>query len=1023
MSRLSLTRRFLLYLIPVALFGILALGTSAYLISKAHIVGNVNKEIKMLSDEAGSTLSAFFNQRLNDLETMAESPLLADYYNNRDFGLDQEAESYRQEIERYFTNFSRRSGSIYNRIRYVGPDGAEVCDVENSRRVPPRGRVSRELLGILRGLKPGQHFRSSVESDPQYGPMVSFARPLFNPAGEFKGAVIAECSLKPVQGILDRLNIGPSGWAFVTDESNRFLVGKQPGQPLNSPDLLTSRSSISGTDWQVWLGADRKDFQGPLIKIQQLTLSLGILCGLLVVIFIYLTVRTLTQPIQRLVETTQKLQAGDLSGRVTVSGQDEIGTLSQAFNTMADSLQERTQDLEARVRQLTALRDMEGAVIQRMDEETILKNCLKAVAKGLSFDRTALYWVDSQRHEIRGRYLYGADETSFSENSFRERRIPLDGGDILCEVVRTRSAALVKDVGGDQRLNPAFIRETKTREFVLAPICGKDRVFGVLAVDNFYSLRPLKESDKDGLTLFAHAVGLALENATLFQHLTESEGRYRTVLESSPVAIMGLSREHRITTWNRGAELIFGYRSDEVIGKPLTALFPVSSAESFRSLLAEVMQKGSLRDYPIAGLTRNREVLDLSLSWGGAYPDFWMNKEWSVVIRDVTEGKKLQKQIIRSEKLSVVGQLISSIAHELNNPLQAVVGYAQLLSMDLGSGPDKSGEHKSSTEDLQMIVENALRCRKIIDNLLLFVRHGEVEKKAVRVEDAIRASLELLDYKLKKVDNIRVEVEIDPQIPKVKADLQQIQQVFVNLVNNACDAMTGWSGAKTLRIQAARNDRLVRVQVADSGPGIPEHVRERIFDPFFTTKSEGKGTGLGLSISRQIIEEHGGRIGFRSEPGQGTTFWLELPEDQTGEGASGAPRSHIPAVPGKSVLLVEDEAPVLSFLAKVVGAENDLVETAVSLKEAKNKAAARPFDLVVTDLQLGDGTGLELFERWSEWSPLPRPAFLFLTGDVLNAAWDRLIQSKGLAFLQKPVDLQSFQTALRRLLSGKSLKA
>ena len=191
----------------------------------------------------------------------------------------------------------------------------------------------------------------------------------------------------------------------------------------------------------------------------------------------------------------------------------------------------------------------------------------------------------------------------------------------------------------------------------------------VICLDNFFTGRPLTDADREGLMLYANAVGLALENAMLFQNLAESESRLRTVLENSPEAIIGLSREHWINTWNRGAEKIFGLSSAEVLGKPMTVLFPKGGGAEFKNLLNQVMERGAVKDFLMPGQTKDGRLLDLSVSWGGAHADFWMNKEWTLVIRDITEARRLQQQLIRSEKLSAVGQLISGIAHELNNPL------------------------------------------------------------------------------------------------------------------------------------------------------------------------------------------------------------------------------------------------------------------------------------------------------------------------------------------------------------------
>lgn len=693
----SLAKRLIFWIIPISLAAICVLGSSAYLISKKHIVNNINKEIATLGRQAALALSDFFKQRIHDLETIAETPLLADYHTNLDFGLFQEAEAYRREMEKYLQRFSQRSG-VYNRLIYVDEKGREICKIVSSEPAPDRGGFND--LGLISQIRQmGPPYQSSLTDDPLFGKTVVYGKALYGPTGAFRGVLILECGMKPVTDILNGLNVGPSGWAYMTGPARNSVLGKRPAA-IRHEETLSSETEIPETQWKISVGAKSSEFLAPLNQIRNLTFWTGGLCGAFVVLFVVLRVRSLTRPIKELVDAAQGLQAGDLSARVRAGGADEIGTLSQAFNTMAESLEQRTGDLQ------------------------------------------------------------------------------------------------------------------------------------------------------------------------------ESEARYRSVLENSPVAILGLSREQRIATWNRGAEAIFGHSADFILGKPLEVLFPANWAEKFRELLAAVMSHGSVRDHPAIGLTQDGRRLDIQISWGGRFTDFWMNKEWTVVIRDVTEAKKLEQQIIHSEKLSAVGQLLSSVAHELNNPLQAVTGYAQLLSAQL-SGP---GAKKSIRKDLKMIVDNTMRCRKILDNLLLFVRHGDVEKRPVNIQEALSVSIELLQYKLKKAAQIELKCEIPKRLPPVKADIQQIQQVFVNIINNACDALTsGWDGEKKISIRAASQGQSVRIEFSDSGPGIPEDARKRIFEPFFTTKPPGRGTGLGLSVCRQIIQDHGGLMGFQSHPGQGTTFFVELP--------------------------------------------------------------------------------------------------------------------------------------------------
>jgi two-component system NtrC family sensor kinase len=406
------------------------------------------------------------------------------------------------------------------------------------------------------------------------------------------------------------------------------------------------------------------------------------------------------------------------------------------------------------------------------------------------------------------------------------------------------------------------------------------------------------------------------------------------------------------------------------------------------------------------------------VSWGGALEDFWMNKEWTLVIRDVTESKRLHQQIIRSEKLSAVGQLISGIAHELNNPLQAVVGYADLLTEEMRESSERKGKVDAASllGDLKIITDNAMRCQKIIENLLLFVRQGEIKKKSISIGRVAQAAVDLLHYKLKKAANIDVSIDAPSSLPEAWGNFQQLQQVLVNLVNNATDAMSGQAGVKTIAISARKDGDMVRVEVVDSGPGIPESVRMRLFEPFFTTKGEGRGTGLGLAVCRQIVEDHGGRMGFRTQVGVGTTFYIDLPAARAEDKEDGVKPPAPPPVKGKTILVVDDEPDVLSFLSKVLEGEGDQVEKASSFRDATVLAAGTKFDLVIADIRLGEGTGLGLFEGWSLWTRSPRPPFLFITGDVVNSILSQEVEGKGLQILHKPIDVSSFQVAVRSLL-------
>ncbi|MFH1726247.1 MAG: ATP-binding protein, partial [Elusimicrobiota bacterium] len=991
-------RKIVYSIIPVALGMVVVLAVSNYMAAKRQILSGVDREIGILAGQAAGNLAAFFGQRRDDALMLAESPVLHDYLKYLDYDLQEEAEAYRKQLGEYYSQFASKKG-VYSRVAYCEASGREVAAGMPrgpaglrarcgpwSRSVPPAGKV----LDTGVPASGGRPMRYQVG--------------VYDDQGRARGSIALSCDPANVRSLLDQVRIGEKGRALLADAQGRELLASRPA----FPDAVYGEAAVPGSGLRVRLEAEPKEFLAPLRAVQRWTVLAALGAVTLILLWIGYLARKATRPIADMAEGTRKIAAGDLDFRFDPPAIRELRVLGDAFNDMARSLKERKAQLEARIRQLTALRRMDGTVMQRQDEETILRTCLRAAAMGLSFDRTGLYWVDAGKKEIVGRFLHRMEAMGFTERTFRKRRIPLGEDDILNEVVRTRAAALVKEPALDRRLNPGYLTETKTREFLLAPVCGKDRVFGVFAADNYYGGRPLEEADKDGLMLFANALGLALENATLFRDLAGSEARYRTVLSNSPEAVLGLSREQWITTWSGGGERIFGYGAGEVMGKPLTALFPESAQKECQRMLHEVMEKGSVRDFPMTGRAKGGAPLELSVSWGGAHPDFWMNKEWTVVIRDVTEARKLERQLIRSEKLSAVGQLISGIAHELNNPLQAVVGYAQLLSDDEMSA--------STRQEMRHIVQNAMRCRKIIENLLLFVRQATTEKRPVSVAKAVRASLSLLEYRLKKADSVRVEARLPKTLPKVRADLQQLEQVLVNLIANACDAMSEQTGPKGLRIRARARGSMVRVSVSDTGPGIaPEH-RAHILEPFFSTKPEGRGTGLGLTICRQILEEHGGRLGLEERAGGGSTFWLELPK-ASAAGAGVRKKVAVPGrVRGKAILVVDDEPAVLSFIEKVLRMEGHQVKGASSLKQAFSKAGAARLDLVVADIRLSDGDGLRLHEDWASHTRQPRPEFLFLTGDVLNLDLERGLAARGLALLHKPADADELRNAVRGLL-------
>jgi two-component system NtrC family sensor kinase len=304
--------------------------------------------------------------------------------------------------------------------------------------------------------------------------------------------------------------------------------------------------------------------------------------------------------------------------------------------------------------------------------------------------------------------------------------------------------------------------------------------------------------------------------------------------------------------------------------------------------------------------------------------------------------------------MAAVGQLISGVAHELNNPLTAILGYSQLLT----ASPDVGTQ---GVEYAEKLYKQAQRTHRIVQNLLSFARQHKPERIAVHVNQILEETLALRDYDL-RMKNIRVHLELAPDLPRTAADPHQLQQVFLNLVNNAVDAVLESASEGDLWVHTGlRGDRMI-VEFTDNGPGVREP--SKVFDPFYTTKPVGKGTGLGLSICYGIITEHGGTIRVRNVQPHGAAFTIEMPFQQPAEPrASLSGNLSAPARVGK-ILLVDQDLSVLEAVSGILRARNHQVRPAATLADAQKALREQEYDVVVADLHIYEGTGDKGLRPW-----------------------------------------------------------
>jgi len=370
--------------------------------------------------------------------------------------------------------------------------------------------------------------------------------------------------------------------------------------------------------------------------------------------------------------------------------------------------------------------------------------------------------------------------------------------------------------------------------------------------------------------------------------------------------------------------------------------------------------------------------------------------------------KETRARLLQSEKLSAVGEFIAGVAHELNNPLTVMVGYAQLLEES-----DLEEEYK---QEVRQMAESADRCHKVVQNLLSFARQRPPEWTQVNLHDLLDATLNFLKYEL-RTSNVESERRYAADLPCVMADPHQLQQIFLNITNNARQAMEEEGIKGTISIHTTYTDAFVQVEIRDTGPGIPEENREKIFDPFFTTKEQGKGTGLGLSVSYGIIKEHGGEIVVESKTGVGTTFRIQIPVATVGcepldiESSEPSPAA-IQIGSGLSVLVVDDEKGIIDLASKMLSRMGYEVDTACDGRTALELLGSRRYDVILSDWKMPGMSGQELYQRLQAQNSAMTAAFIFMTGDVLNERMQGFISECGASFLAKPFSLDEFRAVM-----------
>jgi two-component system NtrC family sensor kinase len=485
------------------------------------------------------------------------------------------------------------------------------------------------------------------------------------------------------------------------------------------------------------------------------------------------------------------------------------------------------------------------------------------------------------------------------------------------------------------------------------------------------------------------------ERIEIQRALEDSEEQYRSMFDASIDGLVLWSAAGKIVDINPAMSRICGYDEPAAAhSSSRRVLNPASHPDLHRAVMRGEPWHGEISDVRRDGSPLELEVHAVPMQYRG-------KPHVLTITRDITEKKAAAAELARQrealhqrEKLAALGSLLAGVSHELNNPLSVVVARAVLLEEQ---GPPGT---RLAAERIRTAAE---RCARIVRTFLAMARQQKPEPGPVAVNEVVAAALDITGYAV-RTSAIDVEVDLAADIPVILADEDQLHQVMLNLIINAQQALQGCPLPRSIRI-ATRFDAaagVIRISVADNGPGIPESVRARIFEPYFTTKPVGVGTGVGLAVSAGIVEAHGGSLSVECPREGGTLFTIVLPfrpVDAVDDAAGVAVRDESRQ---RTILVVDDEAEVREVLGEILASAEHLVETASSGREALARLESRPYDVVLTDVRMPDMDGLTLFEEIKRRWPERAGRVVFVTGDTLSETLRELADSGRCAILEKP---------------------
>jgi two-component system NtrC family sensor kinase len=670
---------------------------------------------------------------------------------------------------------------------------------------------------------------------------------------------------------------------------------------------------------------------------------------------------------------------------------------------LEERMAQRTRELDDAQRVLHRMWWLGQQITLELNPRRVLDRFLEAAADVAQADGAALGLLASDG-------MIEITAASGLLSDLAGQHIPVTGS-AMGRVIRAGGSWSVADADAHREdVHVSWFQRTgePLRGMAVVPVQRRGDRIGAVTIASRHA-RSFSTLELERVEAMADLLSVALANAELFETMRQAEWRFRTLFRAAPDAVLTvLQTTGRVREANDAVREVFGIDPHQVVGRQLLDVILPDDRPILEDALAKTFAGQPARvEVHIVTPDGHSRVIALAASrLPEADPPSAL-----LVGRDMTHERELRVRLMESDRLAAVGELVAGVAHEVNNPLSSISAFAQLLLRD--------GELTAQQrESIEVIRAETMRASQVVKDLLAFARRSEVQSAPLDLNGVVGRTLRMRQYQFSE-GSVRVESELAADLPSVMGDARQLQQVCLNLLTNAVQAMSPGGGVLQVRTYQA-NDR-VRLEVKDTGPGIAVDARAHIFEPFFTTKKEGEGTGLGLSVSYGIVTTHGGTIEVVETGPAGTTFRVTLPAASMlaplHEKERETPIAIRSPLAGIKLLFVDDEPALRSGMQAFGAMRGFTVITASDGASALETARTTGLDAIVCDLRMPGMDGYTFHEQLVVERPGLAARTVFITGDVIATSASRGSVSRQ-PVLTKPFAFDKIEEALIVVMRG-----